>query len=77
VHRAAATSQSLVVAGTAVIINPDGEFANPYNPLSAFSLANGHPVWSVGTLRTLQADPVVKPKLMYVTTADDPGLCEA
>jgi outer membrane protein assembly factor BamB len=77
VHRAAATSQSLVVAGTAVIINPDGEFANPYNPLSAFSLATGHPVWSVGTLRTLQADPVVKPKLMYVTTADDPGLCEA
>ncbi|MDX6256508.1 MAG: hypothetical protein QOJ11_2842 [Frankiales bacterium] len=76
VHHAAATSQSLVVAGSAVIVNPDGEFAHPYNPLYAFSLATGHPVWSVGTLRTLQADPVVKPKLMYVTAADDASLCE-
>jgi outer membrane protein assembly factor BamB len=77
VHHAAATSQSLVVVGTAVVINPSGEFANPYNPLAAFSLANGHPAWSVSTLRSLQADPVVKPKLMYVTTADDPALCES
>jgi outer membrane protein assembly factor BamB len=76
VQHAAATSQSLIVAGTAVIISPSGEFAHPYNPLSAFSLANGHPAWSIGTLRTLQADPVLKTKLMYVTTADDPGLCD-
>ena len=74
---AAATSQSLTVAGTSVVISPDGEFANPYNPLYAFSLATGKPAWSVGTLRTLQADPVVKPKLMYVTTADDPDLCDS
>jgi outer membrane protein assembly factor BamB len=74
-HHQAATGQSLTVVGTTVVINPDPEFANPDNPLFAYSLANGHPAWTATTFLPLQAGPVLTKKAMLLTSASDPDIC--
>ena len=75
VTHAAATAQSLTLTFGVVIISPTGEFAHPYNPLSAYRLTDGHPAWSIATLRPLQDAPVLLKTRMYVSAADDANLC--
>lgn len=75
VTHAAATAAALVLDFGLVIISPTGEFAHPYNPLYAYRLADGHPAWSIGTLRPLQDAPVLLRTRMYVSAADDASLC--
>lgn len=76
-HHAAATATRLHVTGTVVILEPSTEFAHPYNPLYAFSLASGHPAWSNGTVRPLQAPPVIQGRQLLLTSGDDPDLCDS
>ena len=74
-HHQAATGQSLTVAGTTVLLNPDPEFAHPDNPLFTYTLLTGKPAWTATTFLPLQADPVITKKAIFLSAADDPDAC--